>query len=179
MVYRLFVAIDLPENARFSVQNICTGLKNVKWVTEDQIHLTLRFLGDVQGDVKNDICEALADLESKGFSLKLKGVGYFPPRGNPKVLWAGVEESRQLGKLYKTISAGIESCGIGAEHRKYAPHITLARVKRENPVRIAEFLSLNNGFETDAFEISQYHLYSSFLTEKGAIHEKLATFQLD
>jgi len=100
MCFRLFLAIDPPVEIRNILHSICYGLDAVKWTAEDQIHLTLRFIGAADGLLLDDICHKLSEMESSSFSLKIKGVGYFPPRGEPKVLWAGLDESPQLKKLH-------------------------------------------------------------------------------
>ncbi|MDA3812381.1 MAG: RNA 2',3'-cyclic phosphodiesterase [Spirochaetaceae bacterium] len=177
MIHRLFIAIDPPDSIRSSIHSICGGMKKVKWVTEDQIHLTIRFIGDIDELVFKNICQGLSTLKPISFLLKVQDLGHFPLRGNPKVLWAGVEENRELVKLYKSVNSVVESCRLEPEHRKFSPHITLGRIKGESVETIAEYLRFHSKFKTPSFDVLEYHLYSSILTPDGAIHEKIATFQ--
>jgi RNA 2',3'-cyclic 3'-phosphodiesterase len=179
MNYRLFLAIDPPVEIRNLIYSICRGPESVKWVKEDQIHLTVRFIGDADGHLLDDICSNLSELVSPAFTLKMRGVGHFPPHGEPKVLWAGIDDSPLLIKLYGKINKSLLDCGIERDQRKFAPHITLGRNKGGPSQAIAEYLLRNTRFKSDLFNVNQYHLYSSRLTPKGAIHEKLASFLLD
>ncbi len=177
-MYRLFLAIDLPDRIKSRINSICTGLDGVKWENEDQIHLTLRFIGDTDARMVDDIIVSLLEFRGKSFPLELNGLGHFSSKGNPKVIWAGVVESRELLHLYKKVNTNLIQCGVDQEHRKFAPHITLCRVKKCSSSRIADYLSYYGLFRTEPFVVSQFHLYSSKLTQKGAIHEKLKSFDL-
>ena len=179
MMYRLFIAIDLPENVRRQIRTICTGLEHVKWVSDEQSHLTLRFIGEADGLLLEDLCRTLSELEADSFSLQIQGTGYFPPRREPKVLWAGLKESPELKKLYGKINKALVSCGIMREKRKFTPHITLGRIKGESSQSVAVYLNRHHRFKSPPFTVDQYHLYTSRLTPRGAIHEKLASFLLD
>jgi 2'-5' RNA ligase len=178
MKYRLFLAIDPPELIRKSLISLCSGLENIKWVSEEQIHLTLRFIGDADGSVLQDIVSALSSLEIQSFLLKPAGVGFFPPKGTPKVLWAGLETNAELVKMYRSVNNALETYGLEKEHRKFYPHLTLGRIKEESTDSIADYLSRNNNFHSQSFPVNEYHLYTSHLTAKGAIHEKIASFPL-
>ena len=93
-MHRLFVAIDTPENIRAQLEALLSGVPGARWVTSDQLHLTLRFVGEVDGPTFRDIADALGGVEEEAFELALKGVGHFPPRGKAKILWAGETAAR-------------------------------------------------------------------------------------
>jgi RNA 2',3'-cyclic 3'-phosphodiesterase len=167
---RLFVAIDLPAPIRSMLNVIGQGIPGSRPVSEDQIHLTLRFIGEVEGGMAKDIHEALADVHAVPFSLRVQGVGFFPPRGMPRVLWAGLPQLNELIVLRNRIERQLVSCGLPPEQRKFAPHITIARLKDSPLRRVGEFLAGNALFQTDGFPVDRFFLYSSRLTKNGAIH---------
>jgi len=175
---RLFTAIDLPAEARERVSGLCCGLPGAKWVDEEQIHLTLRFIGEVDGALFREINEALALVRSAPFTLELKGLGTFPPRKQPRVLWVGVEKNEALVRLRNRVETTLVGCGLAPEGRKFAPHITLARLRDPPLVRLTNFLAGNNLFGCEPFGVEEFHLYSSVLTPKGAIHQLEASYPL-
>ncbi len=178
-MYRLFVAIDPPDKIKSRINSICCGLNGVKWEKEDQFHLTLRFIGETDSIKLEDICSSLSKISGESFSLRINGVGFFPPKGSSRVLWAVIEEKSETIKLHKNIVTALNSCGIEGEHRKFSPHITLGRTKNCFSKDIADYLCRNNRFSTESFKVSHFYLYSSLLTQKGAIHEKMFSFNLN
>ncbi len=175
---RLFVAIDLPWNIRENLATLCFGLPGAKWVSEDQIHLTLRFIGEVDGVIFRDIQAALEEVKASSFPMRLESMGFFPPRKKPRVLWAGVEKNEELVNLRNRVEAALVRCGLAPEGRKFAPHITLARLKGTPLKRLTNFLSGNALYASQSFSINTFHLYSSTLTQKGAIHRLENTYEL-
>lgn len=170
-MFRLFVAVDFPEDIIQQLTRLCYGLPGARWVNEDQLHLTLRFIGDVDGARFREIKDELAAIKLASFRLTLKGIGHFPPRKNPRVLWAGVEKNDSLLRLKGKVDSAITRVGLPGDDRKFAPHVTLARF-REAPQlsRLTNYISGNNLFSTMPFGVTAFHLYSSQLTPKGAIH---------
>ncbi len=175
---RLFVAVDLPDAIKNELNAIAFGLPGAKWVPPDQLHLTVRFIGEVDGGLFREIQKDLESIEAKGFDLRLKGLGYFPPRQEPRVLWVGIEKSEALLHLRRKIDRQLNQLGIAAEKRNFSPHITIARLK-ETPVgRLTNFLSGNALFCLPKFYVDSFYLYSSVLTTKGAIHQQEAAYPL-
>lgn len=177
-MHRLFVAIDLPPPVKEQLNSIAFGVPGARWVEVEQVHLTLRFIGEVSGSSFLDIEESLSRVTAPPFSIRLKGVGHFPPRKHPRVLWAGVEANDTLMQLHNRVEAAIVRTGQEPEGRKFSPHITLARLRDTPAVKAAAFLAANSLFETSPFEVSTFHLYSSTLTGKGAIHQRQASYLL-
>ncbi|GAB4340188.1 MAG: RNA 2',3'-cyclic phosphodiesterase [Desulfobulbaceae bacterium] len=167
---RLFVAIDLPEEIKERLTPLCCGLPGARWVAPEQLHLTLRFIGDVDSTVFRDVREALAGVRSDGFRLRLEGMGFFPPRGKPRVVWVGVPRSDQLLRLRNRVESALVAAGLEPEGRKYAPHITLARLKNTPAGKVGDFLARNGLFMTGEFPVTAFFLYSSVLNTKGAKH---------
>ncbi len=175
---RLFIGIDLPDAIKKDLYSICYGVPRVKWVPEEQLHLTLRFIGEVDGGVFTDIRDSLEDVRMNSFSIKLKGFGHFPPRKNPRVLWAGINPLDSVKILRNRIESVLVKIGLEPERRKFSPHITIARLKDPPISKIAGFLAEHYLFATAAFPVSEFHLYSSILTPKGAIHKVEAIYDL-
>jgi 2'-5' RNA ligase len=147
-------------------------------VPEDQIHLTLRFIGEVDGSTFLDIKESLAEVKSVPITLSVKGVGHFPPRGKPRVIWAGVAPAGDVVILRNRVNSALVQCGIEPEQRKFHPHITLARLKNSPTGKIAHFLAGNSLLESPEFTLERLTLFSSNLTPKGALHRVEAEYHL-
>lgn len=177
-MHRLFIAIDLPEETRLAVGSLRCPLPGAKWVAEAQIHLTLRFIGDVEDKLLETIVAALSGIVAVPFSLAIQGVGCFPPKRDPKVLWVGVGGSSTLFGLQGDIEKALVRNGLAPESRPFAPHITIARLKETPAARVAPFLQQNARFSTRSFPVTEFVLYSSTLTAQGAIHRQEALFPL-
>ncbi len=175
---RLFTAIELPAEIRERLVRLAVGIPGARWVPEEQLHLTLRFIGEVDGAVGDDIAESLAGVECEPFTVRLKGVGCFPPRRAPRVLWVGVAEPAPLARLKRRIDQVLSGVGIAPEGRKFAAHITLARVARSPLGRVTRFLVEHNALALPPFPVTGFTLFSSLLTPKGARHRVEAEYVL-
>lgn len=167
---RLFVAIDLPDAVNERLVSLCCGLPGARWVDPAQIHLTLRFVGEVDGNIFLDIRDGLAGVNMEPFAMQLSGVGFFPPRKKPRVVWAGIEANEQLMQLHRKVNTALTGVGIEAEARKFAPHITLARLRDTPPSKVGRFLEHHGMFCSETFVVDRFLLYSSILSPKGARH---------
>jgi 2'-5' RNA ligase len=175
---RLFVAIDLPDLMRQELAGLGFGLPGARWVAAEQIHLTLRFIGGVDGAMFRDIREELAGIRSAPFAMQVKGLGCFPLRQAPRVLWAGVANNDALILLRNRVEAALVRCGLEPEGRKFAAHITLARLRDTPLSRLTNFLAGNALFSTEPVTVTEFLLYSSRITAKGAIHQLEASYPL-
>ncbi len=167
---RLFVALDLPEHIGDRVARLGYGLLGARLVPASQLHLTLCFIGEVEGGIYLDICDALAQIEFPVLSLQLDGVGFFPPRKKPRVAWAGVAPCEELKMLQKKVESTLFRLGLELEKRKFSPHISLARLRHTPVSRVGQFLEQHNLFMTELFQVNEFILYSSVLNERGARH---------
>ena len=175
---RLFVAVDIPESIQKEVQGMGRAIPNARPVPKDQLHLTLKFIGEVEGSSFLDIRESLKEIVHPKFLLALKGVGTFPPRGTPRILWAGVEPAAGIAALRNTIEKTLGAVGIAREKKKYTPHLTLARL-HNCPIRpLQNYLAGNAFLQTPEFIVDNFHLYSSQLTQKGALHTLECSYPL-
>jgi 2'-5' RNA ligase len=176
---RLFIAVDLPSTMKKNLETMFFGIPGARWVALDQLHLTVRFIGEVDGALFLDIKNTLEEISISPFDIQLKGVGHFPPRGAPRVIWVGLEKSEPVQLLRKKIDGALLRIGLEPEGRKFSPHITLARLKNTSLQKVADFLSANGLFSQEPFQIDDFKLYSSTLTPKGAIHKVERVYYLN
>ncbi len=174
---RLFIGIDLPLHVKDRLTSLAGGVPGARWQSEEQLHLTLRFIGDVEGPMANDIANALDGLEMETFDLTLSGVGQFGDK-RPHVIWAGLEQSPQLHRLASKVEQTLQRVGLAPETRKYTPHVTLARLKNPSLDRVFNYLSEHALFQAPAFTVSEFHLYESHLGSAGAIYQIVSSYPL-
>jgi 2'-5' RNA ligase len=177
-VTRLFVAIDLPDEAKDLLDALCHGVPGARWVRDRQFHLTLRFLGAVEGPAERAVAEALRSVRCEPFPLRLQDVGHFPPRGNPRVLWAGVERSAGLVELHRQVEKYVRRAGLGPEERKFSAHVTLARLNGTPLPRVLAFLAAHAGLQSEPFLVERFDLFSSVLASEGSLHTVEASYPL-
>lgn len=176
---RLFVALELPEDIKLSLAPLARGLGDVRWLLPEQQHLTLRFIGEVDKGEMEDVVEGLASVPGAPFALRLSGIGHFPPRGEPRVVWAGVEKSEPLKRLKQSVDRALERIGLPADGRKFIPHVTLARLRRPpSPHRLASWLASHSLYRSATFEVRDFQLYSSWLGPDGAEYTLEAAYEL-
>ncbi len=178
MKKRLFIALDPPAQARDALSALCGGLPEARWTPAEQLHLTLCFIGETDGSTFLDIREALQDIEAVPFALKLQGLGVFPPRREPRVVWAGVEPNPALMALQRKLTTCLRHCGVILEKRKFAPHITLARLQNGVSPRLERYLGAHALFSAAPFMVTSFTLYSSVLGRSGATHLAEAEYGL-
>ncbi len=177
-MYRLFVAVDLPEEEKRAVAAIGHKLGGARRVPVDQIHLTLRFIGEADENQFAAIKGALAGISAVPFPLALLGVGHFPPGRHPRVLWVGIETSEPLLQLQQEVELALANVGIAPDERRFSPHITIARLKDTPPGAVLALEERHQGFACAPFQVTEFYLYSSILTRDGAIHKREATYSL-
>ncbi|MFQ5985365.1 MAG: RNA 2',3'-cyclic phosphodiesterase [Alphaproteobacteria bacterium] len=176
---RLFVAIDLPEGIKERLAGLCSGVAGARWVGREQFHLSLRFIGEVDGGLFEDVAEALKQVSGPPLRLALRGVGHFESGRVPRVLWVGVDGDDALVRLQAKIERRLQRLGIEPESRRYSPHVTLARLKESNRARVGAFLAQHQPFATEPFTVDAFHLFSSQLGRQGAIYRIEASYALE
>lgn len=175
---RLFVALALPERLRPWVQGLQAGVPGAKWSTPGNLHLTLRFIGNVDGRLFADIMDALAAVRSPAFDLQLAGLGSFGERGRVESLWVGADRSEPLSRLQGKVEATLQRLGLEPEHRKFLPHLTVGRLKGAPSSRVADWLATHAGFALPPFRVDHFTLFSSYLAREGAIYRAEAEYPL-
>ena len=177
-MHRLFVAIRPPDDIRDVLIDAMDDSPALRWVGEEQLHLTLRFIGEVERPIANDIAVALDRIRSPSFDLNVVGVGKFEQR-NGGALWAGVHPKAPVGALAAKVERAIQQVGLDAEHRAYFPHITLARWNRRNAEAVDAFLRRNSDLRSEPFLVDRFILFESRLSRHGAHYEEIGEFPLD
>ena len=177
---RLFIAIPLPVSLREELETLYEPVRSIAWVRPAQLHLTLRFVGDVDASLSEPIETALARVQVEPFLLTLAGIGAFPPRGAARVIWVGIGESHpRLNQLRQQIDDALLALGLPVDLRVFHPHVTLARVKREaSPATVAQFLKQHREFGAAPFRAEAFNLYASELHPAGAVHTLQQRFAL-
>ena len=173
MTKRLFAAIDLPESTRQLLSNLDPRIRGVRWVDAEQMHLTLGFFADVPEEINLAFREKLSGIDFGAFFLPIIGVGAFPPRGWPKVIWIGVGRGHpHLFQLHKRVSDAAIASALEPDLRPWHPHITIARCRDVAPQSVREFLKSNIDLDAGMIRVDSFHLYSSTLTPAGPIHTR-------
>lgn len=175
---RLFVGIPLPEAIRADLCRIATGLPGAKWIDADAMHLTLRFIGEVDGGIADDVNDALSRVAAPAFPLAISGVGCFDQAGKVHTLWAGVGKQPLLAHLRDKVESALVRAGLAPAKRKFKPHITLARFRSGAPERLGDYLQSHGRFVTEPFLVDRFALFRSHLGSEGAYYEVLAEYLL-
>lgn len=176
-MHRLFVAIRPPEEVRNLLIDAMDDSPALRWVGEEQLHLTLRFIGEVERPVANDIAAALERVRAPTFGLSAVGVGKFEQR-NGGALWAGVAPRQPVAALAAKVERAIQQAGLEAEHRAFMPHITLARWNRRNAEAVDTFIRRNTDLRSQPFEVDRFILFESKLSRHGPHYEEIAPYPL-
>jgi RNA 2',3'-cyclic 3'-phosphodiesterase len=174
---RLFVALALPDAVAQPLLLLQAGVPGARWSAREQLHLTLRFIGEVDGRDGEAIDDALSQIRSPGFTLELKGVGEFGGK-MPRALWTGVREEEDVAHLQRKIETALQRIGLVAEERKYKPHVTLARLRAAPIGRVMDYLADHALYASAPFAVNAFILYSSHLAPGGSIYRAEKTYGL-
>jgi 2'-5' RNA ligase len=178
-VLRLFVGLAVPDNVHLQLTTMTGGVASARWVAPENLHLSLRFIGEVDEGAAEDIDAALGQIFAAPLEVTLAGVGCFETRGRAQTLWAGAEPSGPLLHLQARVEAQVQRAGCPPEGRKFTPHVTLARMKRLPVEQIAPYLLDHGGFRAAAFAAEEFILYRSHLGHAAANYEVLARYPLN
>jgi 2'-5' RNA ligase len=176
---RLFVAVDVPDAIKDQILALCAGVPGAKWVQRAQLHLTLRFIGEVDSSKFQQIKAALGDVRSAPFSMALRGVGQFPPKRAARVLWAGLEAPPTLTQLQAQVETTLNRLDFPPEDRPFSAHLTLARFKNPPPLSaVQSYMARHAALQSELFSISEFVLYSSVLSPQGPTYRREAAYPL-
>jgi RNA 2',3'-cyclic 3'-phosphodiesterase len=176
-MHRLFVAIRPPSTIRKLLLGAMGGISGARWQSEDQLHLTLRFIGEVDRHIAGDIHAALGAVHQPPFDLALNGIGAFERRGLAETVWAGVAPHAPLRALHKKVDAALARVGVAPDERAYLPHITLARLKRSSGP-VGSLLESAGGLASPAFAVDHFALFESDLTAEAAVYSMVERYPL-
>lgn len=187
---RAFLAIELPDHTRIALSRLQDELKkgkhvSVKWVDPGSIHLTLKFLGNIDASIIQDLAGAMSEA-SKGitpFRLELGELGVFPNLRSPRVIWVGIGgETAPLSTMQRNIDSALTSLGFSPEKRPFSPHLTLGRVREQSSSgdqrRLGELVASLANDKSSPFTVDSLNLMKSTLTREGAIYTCLNSVKL-
>jgi len=168
---RLFVGLELPLSCKRALVALDPHLTGLRWLPEEQLHLTLSFLGDVVAPAEDQLHEALRAVRVPPFFLPLRGVGVFNARGRPSVVWAGVGKGHpHLFALHRHVQDAILHAGLEPDLKPFHPHVTIGRAKGISQQALQPFIRNHAEAEFGLVKVTGFALYSSVLTAAGAIH---------
>jgi 2'-5' RNA ligase len=175
---RLFVGIALPEPVVQHLSIVQGGIPGARWESADKMHLTLRFIGEVDGGMQRRIGDALRTVRGRPFSSSLAGLGHFPPRGHPRSIWVGVDDPTPLHELHDRIDRALTRLGLDPDRRKFTPHVTLARLKNAPTSKVAAFIAHHALMRPPPFEVESFAMFSSVLGPAGSKYRIEEVFAL-
>ena len=180
-MHRLFVALRPPPAIRALLCEAMSGVRHARWQGDDQLHITLRYIGEVDRPVAEDIALALGQVRAPAPQIAVAGVGAFDKSGRVDALWAGIAPHEELARLHKKIDQVLVRAGLDPERRAYLPHITLARLPRSAGIdpAIDQWRARNAALTSPAFTCDAMVLYESHLGSDGPAYEPIARWQLD
>ena len=176
---RLFVAVDAPAPVVSALSAAMHPAPGFGWTRPEQLHLTLRFLGDTPAALVDPLRVRLRAIRVASFILPVEGLGVFPPRGLPRVLWCGIGNGHPLiHQLRQRIDDTILALGIDCDLRQFVPHFTLARLAPAARPQLPHWLHANRDLAAPPFRVDRFTLYASELRPEGAVHTLMEEYPL-
>ena len=157
---RLFTALEIPTDAALSLSFLRGGLPSARWVDPENYHLTLRFIGDIEARLADEIVAELDRIDRPGFTIALDGIAAFGSK-KPHSIYAGVTASPDLVELQADIDRLCRRLGVPADNRKFVPHVTVARLRQPKAEEVARYLALRGNFRSTPFRASRFGLFSA------------------
>ncbi|KTF67958.1 RNA 2',3'-cyclic phosphodiesterase [Sphingomonas sp. HT-1] len=176
-MHRLFVGFRPPPAIRAQLLALAGGVVGARWQSDEQLHCTLRYIGEVDRALAEEVAIALDNVRFPPFELAIAGVGEFDSRGRPNALWAGLRPHEQVAQLHQKIDQALVRLGLEPERRAYLPHVTLARMKAV-PGANDRFLHDHAGLASPPFTVDNFLLYESHLGGEGSVYEAIGRYPL-
>lgn len=176
---RLFFAIALPDPVRITLAGFADNIAGIRWIPEANLHLTLRFIGNVDKETGDRICDAARAVSTERFDLELNRVGAFPSARNPRVLWIGADPSPPMITLYEKLDSCLKELRLDLDERPFSPHISIGRVRRGKRPDVDEWIEDHQRVGVPPVSVGAFHLFSSELQPQGAVYRILASYPLN
>lgn len=173
---RLFTGIDLPTSAKQVLLTTMSGLPHIRWQTQEQLHLTLRFIGAVDSSLAIEIRHQLTTVRFTPFALRIGGLGIFGNENKPRLLWAGIERNAAIHELYQRISTSLEGLGIEPEKRRYTPHVTLGHFQNSRGERVSSYLQHMGGLAVPSVAVTEFALFESRPGSSGSHYQVVESY---
>lgn len=174
---RLFTAITFPEEVAQSLLPMMGGLRGARWIERGDLHITLRFIGDIDGAAAEDVAAALDTKVHTGFNLSLCGVDAFGG-DRPRSVHASVPDTPELTALQLWQERAIQETGLKPERRKFTPHVTLARLRQADPAEVAFWLSSHGDYRSADWRVDAFHLMSARESTGGGPYVPVVSYPL-
>ncbi len=175
---RLFVALPLPDAARRRLADLAHGLPGARWIPAENYHLTLAFVGEVDLARAEALAEELAAVVHPAVEVRLSGLGIAGDAHRARTLWMEAARTPPLAELQARVVRACRAAGCPPEARRFAPHVTLARLRAADPARLQDYLSQHGAASCDPFAADAMILYSSRLAPEGSVYTEEARFPL-
>jgi 2'-5' RNA ligase len=177
MSLRLFAAAPIPDEVAARLTPLQRGVNGAAWRPPENFHLTLRFFGEIDEDVAEDLDHELGEIRVAPFDIELAGAGWFGS-AEPRVLWIGVKDSEPLAVLAGKCERAARRAGLAPETRKFAPHVTLAYCRGTTPEDAAKFAQRLGGFRAGPILVDRFHMYSSWNGKGPSLYVDEAEYPL-
>jgi len=175
---RLFSGIEIPASVARRLTLVRASLTGARWIDPENYHVTLRFLGDVDGTTARDFAHSLGDIAASPFELRLDALGSFGGR-KPRAIFAAIAPSNALESLQRAHERAARAAGLPPEPRNYTPHVTVARLRGTSSESVATYLERQGGFFSEPFEVSRFVLFSSRASVGGGPYVVEAAYPLE
>lgn len=175
---RLFVALPLPAPVRMRLSLLAGGIPGARWVPQESYHITLRFIGEVDGGTAQDIDTALRRVSASRFDLDLSGLDTFGQGEAARLLWVGVQRHPALLDLRERVEAALRLVGIAPDPQKYIPHVTLARLKKPPVAALMRQIAAQSPLRLPPVAFDRFNLYSSWSQADGPFYREEAVYPL-
>jgi len=175
---RLFSGIEIPAAVARRLTLVRAGLNGARWIDPENYHVTLRFLGDVDGTTARDFAHSLGDIVASSFELRLSTLGSFGGR-KPRAIFAAISPSTALESLQRAHERAARAAGMPPEPRNYTPHVTVARLRGTRSDSVATYLERLGDFTSEPFEVTRFVLFSSRASVGGGPYVVEAAYPLE
>ncbi|SRR6266481_1694835 len=182
---RVFVALDIPGEIRARIAEYVERVRGyapgARWVKPESLHVTLKFVGEVNAPLLRQMKDALRPVKASPFEVKFEGIGYFPGPKSARVFWAGIDAPDSLAYLASSIDGQLQPLGVTPEKAAYRPHLTLARAgtaSTQSLRLLQKQLEAEPSPHFGTMTAHEYYLYQSTLSPQGARYARLERFAL-
>ena len=175
---RLFTGIEVPSDIAFELSLLQGGIPDARWVAPENMHITLRFAGDIPEHTAAELDSALSAIHGPSMQLTLHGCNHFGGR-KPRALFIGIDHSEALEHLQSSHEIACQRAGLEPEGRRFIPHVTLARLSRGKPTPVTEFVSRNALYRSRTFDVNRFVLFSSRPSTGGGPYAVERSYDLD
>lgn len=174
---RLFTGLEIPPDVALDLDMMRGGIAGARWIDRDSYHITLRFIGDIDDGLASEVAHELQRVAAEPLALRLSGVGVFGG-AKPHALFAGLEESPELRRLQASQERICQILGMAPAPRKFAPHVTLARLKNPDVEALHRFVASHNLYRSRVFDVARFVLFSSRPSRGGGPYAVEEVYQL-